>query len=125
MKKLGEIFDIFGIPREVKTDNGAPFQRHSFTQLESSLNVKQRNKTPLLPRANTIWGRFMRNLTRVIRSSKLTNLDWKNEFDIFLPNYRATPHDSTGISPADLFFKTLRSTCSLPNFNRSTGYETK
>jgi hypothetical protein len=122
VKILGEIFDIFGIPREVKTDNGPPFQSHSFSQFLSSFNVKHRKITPLWPRANAICERFMRNLNRVIRSSKVTNTNWKNELDIFLRNYRATPHDSTGIAPAELLFKTTSSTCRLANLNRSTDH---
>ena len=123
MKKLSEIFDIFGIPTEVKTDNGPPFQSSDFSKFLTSMNIKHRKITPLWPQANAICERFMRNLNRVMRSSKITGSNWRTELDLFLRNYRATPHDSTGVAPAELVFKTSRSTCKLANFNRDSKCE--
>ena len=61
----------------------------------------------------------MRNLNPVMRNSAVSGRDWKIELDLFLRNYRATPHSSTRIAPEQLLFKTLSSTSRLPNFLKS------
>lgn len=64
--------------------------------------MKHRKITPLWPQANAICERFIRNLNRVIRNSRITGRNWRDELSDFLTNYRATPHDSTGIAPFQL-----------------------
>ena len=76
---------------------------------------KTKKITPYWPRANAIVERFMRNINKVMRNSKVSGRDWRVELDIFLGHYRATPHESTGISPMKLMFKTVATT--LPHSN--------
>ena len=56
----------------------------------------------------------MRNINRVMKNSKVIGNNWRQELDTFLSVYRATPHDSTGISPSHLMFKTKSSSANLP-----------
>ena len=46
----------------------------------------------------------MRTLQKTVRAAYLENKNWKQELFSFLRNYRATPHSTTGISPAELLF---------------------
>jgi hypothetical protein len=62
----------------------------------------------------------MRNLNRVMRNSAVSGIPWKTELDLFLRSYRATPHCSTGVAPEQLLFKTISSTCNLPNYCKYT-----
>jgi hypothetical protein len=107
-------FGIFGNPNQMKTDNGPPFQSHAISKFLKSYNIKHRKITPLWPRANAICERFMRNINRVMRNSKVNGSNWKDDLEIFLSQYRATPHDSTGIPPAKLMLKTRSSSAGLP-----------
>jgi hypothetical protein len=43
-------------------------------------------------------------LKKIIQRSFISNSDWREELNAFLRGYSATPHDSTGIAPADLIF---------------------
>ena len=116
-------FGIFGNPNQMKTDNGPPFQSHAISKFLKSYNIKHRKITPLWPRANAICERFMRNINRVMRNSKVNGSNWKDDLEIFLSQYRATPHDSTGIPPAKLMLKTRSSSAGLPilfNANQTT-----
>ena len=94
-----KIFRLFGYPKEIKTDNGPPFHSYLVRQFMLKNSIKHRKITPLWPRANAICERFMRN-------RKVDKSNWREELDIFLGQYRATPHDSTGITPAQLLLKT-------------------
>ena len=112
---LSEVFSLFGIPTQVKTDNGPPFQGNEFQSFLSHMGVKHRKITPFWPRANGMVERFMRNLNRVLRNCKVNGKYWKEELDVFLRNYRNTPHETTGVSPASLVFKTSSISTRLPH----------
>jgi hypothetical protein len=47
-------------------------------------NIKHRKITPLWPRANAICERFMRNINRVMRNSKVDKANWREELEVFL-----------------------------------------
>ena len=113
------MFQLFGYPKQVKSDNGPPFQSYKISEFLSNHNIKHRKITPLWPRANAICERFMRNLNRVMRNCKASGKDWRVELDVFLSNYRATPHDSTGVAPAKLLLKTRSSSCNFPVYTNS------
>ena len=59
------------------------------------------------------------NIRVVMRNSYITGKNCRVELDIFLSSYRATPHDSTGISPAKLMFITRASSSHLPVYFKS------
>ena len=50
--KLNEIFALFGIPEECRTDNGAPFQGNKFAMYAKTHGFRQRKITPLHPEVN-------------------------------------------------------------------------
>ena len=102
--KLNRIFSTFGIPRVVKTDNGSPFQGHCFRDFSNELGFRHRKITPHWPRANGEAERFMRTLNKTVEAAQCENKSWENELFTFLRNYRATPHSSTGQTPAFLLF---------------------
>ncbi|KAK3108859.1 hypothetical protein FSP39_017415 [Pinctada imbricata] len=43
----------------------------------------------------------MRTLNKTIKAATVESLNWKQELFKFLRNYRATPHSTTSISPAE------------------------
>ena len=62
---VAEIFNLFGRPKVLKTDNGPPFQSYKWAEYLRSVGVHHKKITPLWPRANGIYERFMRNINRV------------------------------------------------------------
>ena len=123
INKWKETFQVFGFPKQLKTDNGPPFQSYAVRQFMLNNNISHRKITPLWPRANAICERFMRNINRVIRNSKVSGNDWLLELNIFLSQYRATPHDSTGVAPAKLVFKTQSTSSCLPMIHTCYKYK--
>jgi hypothetical protein len=102
---LHKIWSTFGIPVNLKSDNGPPFTSVEFENMCTYFSIKHQLITPYWPRANGEVERFNRNLSKVMRNAAATNSSWKKELNLFLGAYRATPHSSTGVAPAQLIFK--------------------
>ena len=102
--KLDRILSTHGIPTEIKTDNGPPFQSHTFAQFAQYMVFHHRKITPAWPEANSESAGFMRTLSKTLRVAHLENKNWQQELFHFLRNYRATPHSTTGVSPAEPLF---------------------
>lgn len=74
--KLDKIFSSFGVPLEVKTDNGPPFNGHDFADFSSYLGFKHRKITPLWQQANAEAEWFMRMLEKAIQAAHVDNLQF-------------------------------------------------
>ena len=111
---MEQMFAVHGIPEEVMTDNGPPFNGKKFADFASRSGFRHRKVTPLHPQANGQVERFMRSLGKVICTAVIQKLDWKKALNEFLMSYRATPHPATGASPAELMFPGRRFRTRLP-----------
>ena len=60
--------------------------------------------TPLWPQANTESETFMKPLTKCLQTAVIDSKDWKQELQLFLLNYRATPHCTIKVPPATALF---------------------
>ena len=96
---LSSIFARQGIPDELKTDNGPPFNGVEFSNFAKYLGFHHRKVQPLWPRANGEAERFMPNLEKCVRTAVVEGKNWKQELYKFLRQYRATPHTTTNVSP--------------------------
>ena len=103
--KLNRILSTHGILQVIKSDNGPPFSSHDFQQFLK----EHKPSSPLWPQGNGEAESFMKPLVKAVKSAYHENKDWKNEIFTFLLNYRATPHITTGRSPAELLYnRTIR-----------------
>ena len=102
--RLERIFATHGLPLEVRTDNGPPFNANVFHQYMKSRGIPYRTVTPLWPQANGEAESFMKPLNKAIRAAQLEGLDWREEIYTFLLAYRTAPQCSTGMAPAQLLF---------------------
>ena len=101
---MDKIFAAYGIPFKMTTDNGPPFNGTDLKEFAVYLDMKHRRITPLWPQANSNAENFNRRLWKILQSSKIERKNWRQELYRFLRNYRATPHSSTGNSPAEIMF---------------------
>uniref|UniRef100_A0A224Z9X1 RNA-directed DNA polymerase n=1 Tax=Rhipicephalus zambeziensis TaxID=60191 RepID=A0A224Z9X1_9ACAR len=101
---LRAVFAQFGIPEQVRTDNGPPFQGAEFANFAEELGFRHHRVIPLWPQANGEVERFMRTLKKQVHTSQLENSDWKSELDTFLMSYRSTPQGTTKRTPYELLF---------------------
>lgn len=102
--KLDTIFSTHGVPVVVRSDNGPPFNSNDFAEFAKYLGFKHRKVTPLWPQANGEVERMMRNLKKLYHTAKAESKNWKQELNKYLKNYRATPHSTTGKSPASMLY---------------------
>ena len=117
--RLDRIFSEYGVPEVVKSDNGPPFNGSDFKGFAEHLGFRHRKITPIWPQANGEVERFMKTMGKTIKTASVAGLSWKQEMYKFLRNYRATPHSTTKMSPAEaLFGRPIRT--KLPEFKIRT-----
>ena len=102
---LDRIMSSFGIPLTLKSDNGPPFQSKAFKDYCQFMGIEHVPVTPRHPRANGLVENFNKNIDKIICAATVEHKSWRQELYKFLRNYRATPHLSTGKSPAELLFQ--------------------
>lgn len=117
--KLDAIFARHGVPDIVKSDNGPPFNSHDFAQFADYLGFQHRKVTPLWPQANGGVERFMSTIKKTVQAAQVEKKAWKQELYRFLRNYRATPHSTTGVSPAEALFN-RKMKIKLPEISKKT-----
>lgn len=103
--KLDELFAEHGTPVTLITDNGPPFSGVEFERFAESLGFKHQKITPLWPQANGEVERVMRTLNKAIQIASVEGTPRMRVITEYLRNYRATPHTTTGKTPAELLFK--------------------
>ncbi|GFO30157.1 Pol polyprotein [Plakobranchus ocellatus] len=101
--RFDKIFAEFGIPDELKTDNGPPFNGIDFKTYLEHMGIKHR-KITRWPQANAETERFMRTIKKTIKAAQVEHKNWKQEMFKFLRAYRTTKHSSTGLAPANVLF---------------------
>jgi len=112
--KMDKTFASLGIPISISSDNGPPFNSQDFSDFNKYLDFRHERKTPLNPQANAEAEQFMRVLKKLHQISKLTGLNFTQEVYRFLRAYRATPHCTTKIAPADLMYPGRKFRTRLP-----------
>ena len=101
-----KIFATHGIPEKVKSDNGPPFngedmRMYMYTQQRGFCHKKI---TPAQPSSNSMAENFMMMLLKVGHTAYSEKKDPRHEVYKYLLSYRATPHSTTGRTPAELLF---------------------
>ena len=118
--RLHKIFAEFGVPAQVRTDNGPPFNGKEFKSFAKNSGFEHRKITPKWPQANGEVERFMRTIKKTIEAAIEGNRPWKHESHDMLRNYKATPHSPTGKPPAAaLFNRAMR--IKVPNVPNPSG----
>uniref|UniRef100_A0A1I8GN44 CCHC-type domain-containing protein n=1 Tax=Macrostomum lignano TaxID=282301 RepID=A0A1I8GN44_9PLAT len=99
---LKTLFSRYGIPQEIISDNGPPFNSAEFHNFLAEHGVKHRRICPLHPEANGATERVNRCVNKVVRAAIAEGRSWRSALDDWLLAYRVTPHSATGVAPAEL-----------------------
>ena len=84
--------------------NGPPFSGTDFGTYLKVNDISHKPIPPKWPRANGLVETFNKPILRAIRTAHTEGRNWRRELYNFLLNYRATPHTTTGLPPAELLF---------------------
>ena len=103
IRKLTEVFSIFGIPTQIVSDNGTPFTSNEFGEFCNSNGIWHIRSAPYHPSTNGEADRFVQVFKKALRPQFGNKVDVQAEFK-FLQRYRTIPHSTTGRSPSELMF---------------------
>ena len=109
------IFARYGLPAQVVSDNGPPFQSAEYEEFLRQNGIQRILVSPYHPSSNGLAERFVQTFRYGMQSSADDPASSiQRRIQNFLSSYRSTPHATTGSSPARLFLQRgLRSRLSL------------
>ena len=98
-------FETFGVPEEISTDGGPPFNSHEYTSFLKRWNVKVRMSSAYYPQSNGRAEASVKTIKRILT----TNVTPSGSLDTdavakALLLHRNTPPPDIGVSPAELLF---------------------
>lgn len=112
--KLRTSFAIFGLPDEIVSDNGPPFNGEIYRKFCAANGIKCTLTPPLHPRSNGTVEKqvntFKKGILKQMKDVREGKLDLNHYVQNFLLKYRITPNSVTGISPAELMFRRIPKT---------------
>lgn len=97
--KLIDCISRFGVPDQIVSDNGPQFTSSEFEDFCKKNGIVHIRVSPYHPRSNGEAERFVQTFKKGMRA-KDVSVDLR--LSRFLFEYRATPHATTGVSPAEL-----------------------
>ena len=98
------VFSKFGAPLQLLTDRGSEFESQLFQELMRWMEIDKLRTTAYRPSCNGAVERFHRTLNSMLgKAVSESQCDWDERLPLVLAAYRATPHESTGLTPNKLF----------------------
>ncbi|RUS91379.1 hypothetical protein EGW08_000896 [Elysia chlorotica] len=92
--KLKALFSTHGLPDLIRSDNGPQFVSKEFKAFlrELGISLSATTSSPIFPQSNGMAESAVKNAIKLLQ---------QDDPLFALMNYRATPHSSTGVSPAE------------------------
>eukprot|EP00066_Takifugu_rubripes_P025346 XP_011614612.1 PREDICTED: uncharacterized protein LOC105418111 [Takifugu rubripes] len=104
-KALIKCFTVFGLPKEIQSDQGSNFTSGLFQQVVYELGIKQITSSAYHPESQGSLERFHSTLKTMIRAYCFENeKDWDEGVHLLLFAARESVQESLGISPFELVF---------------------
>ena len=99
---LAECFTRWGMPEEIITDNGRQFVSHEFDKFLQQHGIRHCRTALYHPQSNGAVERFNRVVKDCLKTARASETPPRDALRAMLAAYRATPHATTGLSPAEL-----------------------
>lgn len=97
---LNEVIIRYGCPLEQHSDQGRNYESPIFAELCRLLEVRKTRTSVANPRSNGQTERFNRTLVRMIKAFlKGEHTEWDLNLGCLAAAYRASPHETTGLTP--------------------------
>ena len=104
---MTQVFSLFGVPRQIHTDQGRNFESDLFRELCQLLDIEKTRTTPYRPQSDGQTERFNRTVQQMLKTYVRENRDdWDDHLPYVMMAYRATVHESTRLTPNLMFIAT-------------------
>ena len=102
---IENVFCIFGLPRQLHSDQGRNFESQLFQEACKLLDIEKTRTTGYRPQSDGMIERFMRTVASMLRNyvDKRQD-DWDSHLPYVLLAYNTAEHESTGYSPFEMVF---------------------
>lgn len=100
---LCEVFQMWGFPVVIQSDNGPPFQSAAFTQFWRDKGIDIRKAIPLSPQSNGSVERQNQGIIKALAASKLENRNWRLALREYVHRHNTlVPHSRLGVTPFEM-----------------------
>lgn len=100
---LSKIFEVWGYPLAIHSDNGPPFQSDKFVKIWEARGVKIRKSIPLSAQSNGAVERQNIGIKRVLAAARLDNVNWRTALDKYVQTHnKVRPLSRLGVTPFEL-----------------------
>ena len=97
------VISVFGVPKEIYTDQGRNFESKLFKELCDLLGIQKSRTVPYRGQSNGFIENFNKFLTQTLRLyCKKSQKDWDVHLPYILLAYRSSIHASTGFTPSEM-----------------------
>lgn len=101
---LGEIFDLFGFPAAIKSDNGPPFNSADYRQFCEERGIENVHSWPLTPQQNGMAERTMATVGKAMQMASAESGDYQESLANAIRAHNSAEHRITGQVPSDVMF---------------------
>ena len=105
LQLLRNLFASYGLPDQIVTDNGSQFTSSEFQRFTKANGIKHIRSAPYHAATNGEAERCVQTFKKSLKAAKSDPGNLQFKLAQFLLSYRSTPHNTTGLSPAELFLK--------------------
>ena len=97
---VNEVISRLGVPEKIHSDQGAQFESNLFSEMCKLLQIEKTRTTPYHPQSDGMVERFNRTLVKMLSMFVDDNhRNWDEQIPYVMMAYRATEHETTGMSP--------------------------
>ena len=104
IRKLTEVFSLFGNPTQIVSKNGTLFTAHVFGAFSNFNGIRHIRVAPYHPSTNGEAESLVQVFKRALRPQIGNKIDIPAEILKFLHRYRTIPDSNTGRSPSEILF---------------------
>lgn len=97
-----EVFGREGFPKNIRSDNGPPFNGIEYKQYCAERGIERIYSTPLFPQQNGLIENYMKLVNRAMTAAALNNTDFKGELQATVNAHNAATHAVTGFPPEEV-----------------------
>ena len=96
---LNEVIGRFGCPLSIHSDQGSNYESRLFSELCELMEIRKTRTSVRNPKYNGQPERFNKTLVPMIQSYLRNQEDWDLNLGCLASAYRASPNETTGVSP--------------------------